>query len=497
MVLSSSVYFVFLVGIFLLYWPLSRWRAAGLALLLFANYFFYAKWDLFYLVLIPAASFIDYLIGLGLGAGLQRPAAGSSALPAPAPPPLSAAWFQQLAPPPWFRRLLLACSLALNLGILASFKYMPFFLSAWSGATGHKAPEWHWTFPLGISFYCFQSLTYTIDLYRRDGLPVRSLLTYMTAVSFFPTTLAGPITRPLVLAPQLEQPGKTLTLEHSGRALFRIALGLLKKFLIADYLAENLVNRVFDTPGLYTGMETFIAVWAFAFQIYYDFSGYTDLAIGSAMLLGIKLPENFNRPYAALNISDFWRRWHITLSNWLRDYLYFSLPGLRSKWKIFTYINLIVTMVLGGLWHGPAWTFVAWGALHGVALAVHHAFRAARGNPRPSANFWIRLSSRVLTANYVAFCWIFFRATSFENAGAVLGRLSSLTVSFANISPALVTVLAVAALGHFSPRAWYDFSLRQFIRAPFYAQAAAVALLVLAIQYVAMTGAAPFIYTKF
>ena len=497
MVLSSSVYFVFLVGIFLLYWPLSRWRAAGLALLLFANYFFYAKWDLFYLVLIPGASFIDYLIGLGLGAGLQRPAAGSSALPAPAPPPLSAAWFQQLAPPPWFRRLLLACSLALNLGILASFKYMPFFLSAWSGATGHKAPEWHWTFPLGISFYCFQSLTYTIDLYRRDGLPVRSLLTYMTAVSFFPTTLAGPITRPLVLAPQLEQPGKTLTLEHSGRALFRIALGLLKKFLIADYLAENLVNRVFDTPGLYTGMETFIAVWAFAFQIYYDFSGYTDLAIGSAMLLGIKLPENFNRPYAALNISDFWRRWHITLSNWLRDYLYFSLPGLRSKWKIFTYINLIVTMVLGGLWHGPAWTFVAWGALHGVALAVHHAFRAARGNPRPSANFWIRLSSRVLTANYVAFCWIFFRATSFENAGAVLGRLSSLTVSFANISPALVTVLAVAALGHFSPRAWYDFSLRQFIRAPFYAQAAAVALLVLAIQYVAMTGAAPFIYTKF
>ncbi len=497
MVLSSSVYFVFLVGIFLLYWPLSRWRAAGLALLLFANYFFYAKWDLFYLVLIPAASFIDYLIGLGLGAGLQPRAAGSSALPAPAPPPLSAAWFHQLAPRPWFRRLLLTCSLALNLGILATFKYMPFFLSAWSGATGHQAPAWHWTFPLGISFYCFQSLTYTIDLYRRDGKPVRSLLTYMTAVSFFPTTLAGPITRPLVLAPQLEQPGKILTLEQSGTALYRIALGLLKKFLIADYLAENLVNRVFDTPGLYTGMETFIAVWAFAFQIYYDFSGYTDLAIGSAMLLGVKLPENFNRPYTALNISDFWRRWHITLSNWLRDYLYFSLPGLRSKFKVFTYINLIVTMLLGGLWHGPAWTFVAWGALHGVALAVHHAFRTAHGNPRPSANFWIRLSSRVLTANYVAFCWIFFRATSFENAGALLGRLASLTVSFANISPALVTVLGVAALGHFSPRSWYDFSLRQFIRAPFYAQAAAVALLVLAIQYVAMTGAAPFIYTKF
>jgi len=492
MVLSSSVYFVFLVGIFLLYWPLSRWRAAGLGVLLFANYFFYARWDLFYLVLIPCASFIDNLIGLGLGA----PAPKASA-PLPTVAALSPTWFQQLPSRSWFRRTLLLCSLALNLGILATFKYMSFFLATWAGITHRPAPQWHWTFALGISFYCFQSLTYTIDLYRRDGRPVRSLLAYMTAVSFFPTTLSGPITRPLALAPQLEKQGRTLSAEESGRALFRIALGLLKKFLIADYLAENLVNRVFDTPGLYTGMESFIGVWAFAFQLYYDFSGYTDIAIGSAMLLGIKLPENFNRPYLSLNISEFWRRWHITLSNWLRDYLYFSLPGLRSKFKVLTYINLVVTMVLGGLWHGPSWTFVAWGALHGVALAVHHGFRAARGNPKPSARLWIRIASRVITANYVVFCWIFFRATSFENAAAVLGRITSFTVSFANISPAFAIVLAIAVLAHFTPHNWYDFSLRQFIRIPYYAQAAVVALLVLAIQYVAMTGAAPFIYTRF
>jgi alginate O-acetyltransferase complex protein AlgI len=469
MVLSSSVYFVFLVGIFLLYWPLSRWRAGGLGVLLFANYFFYAKWDLFYLILIPAASFIDYSIGLGLGAAQKQ----------------------------WVRRLLVSCSLLMNLGILATFKYMPFFLSAWSGATGHKAPEWHWTFPLGISFYCFQSLTYTIDLYRKDGKPVRSLLTHMTAVSFFPTTLSGPITRVLSLAPQLEKTGKTLGLEESGRALFRIALGVFKKFLIADYLAENLVNRVFDTPGLYTGMETLIGVWAFAFQLYYDFSGYTDLAIGSALLLGIKLPENFNRPYTALNISDFWRRWHISLSNWLRDYLYFSLPGLRSKWKIFTYVNLTITMVLGGLWHGAGWTFVVWGLLHGVALAAHHGFRTARGNPRPSNNVWIRAISTCLTANYVVFCWIFFRASSFQNARDILSRIASLTVSFANISAGLFAVLAIAAAAHFSPKNWYEFSLRQFVRVPFYAQAALLALLVLAIEYIAVTGAAPFLYTKF
>ncbi len=469
MLLSSSIYFVFLIGVFLLYWPLQRFRAASLAVLLFANYFFYAKWDLFYLGLIPAASFVDYLIGLGLGTARQK----------------------------WARRLLVMASIGMNLGILASFKYMPFFLGAWAGVSGHKAPEWHWTFPLGISFYCFQSLTYTIDVYRKDGKPVRSLLAHMTAVSFFPTTLSGPITRVLSLAPQLEKTGRKLLPEDGGKALFRIGMGLMKKFLIADYLAENLVNRVFDTPGLYTGMETLIGVYGYALQLYYDFSGYTDIAIGSAMLLGLKLPENFNRPYQSQNIAEFWRRWHISLSNWLRDYLYFSLPGLRSRWKVFTYTNLVVTMVLGGLWHGPSWTFVIWGTLHGVALAVQHGWRAARGNPKPSGEWLPRIVSTFITAHFVIFAWIFFRATSVENSLEVLARIGSLTVSFDNISAGLAVVLAIAALAHFAPKKWYEFSLERYAAAPFYAQAVVLALLVLAIEYVAVTGAAPFLYTQF
>lgn len=469
MLLSSSLYFVFLIGVFLLYWPLQRFRTASLAILLFANYFFYAKWDLFYLALIPAASLTDHLIGLGLGSAKR----------------------------PWVRRLLVISSVGMNLGILASFKYMPFLLGTWAGVSGHKAPEWHWTFPLGISFYCFQSLTYTIDLYRKDGKPVRSLLAHMTAVSFFPTTLSGPITRVLALAPQLEKTGKKLAAEESGRALFRIGMGLTKKFLIADYLAENLVNRVFDTPGLYTGMETLIGVYGYALQLYYDFSGYTDIAIGSALLLGLKLPENFNRPYQSRNIADFWRRWHISLSNWLRDYLYFSLPGLRSKWKIFTYTNLVVTMVLGGLWHGPSWTFVIWGTLHGVALAAQHGWRAARGNAKPSGEMLPRLASTFVTAHFVIFAWIFFRATSLENAMEVLARIGSLTVSFDNIPAGLAVVMTIAAAAHFAPKHWYEFGLRRYASAPFYAQAVVLALLVLAIEYVAVTGAAPFLYTQF
>lgn len=468
MVLTGSLYFVFLVAVFLLYWPLAHFRAAGLAVLLFANYFFYAKWGLFYLALIPAASLVDYCIGLGLGG--KRPRV--------------------------VRRLLLASSVLLNLGILACFKYMPFFLGIWSDVAHVNPPEWHWTFPLGISFYCFQSLTYTVDLYRNDGKPVRSLLTHLTAVSFFPTTLSGPITRVLALAPQLEKP-RVLGAEDSGRALYRIGLGLMKKFLIADYLAENLVNRVFDTPNLYSGFETLVGVYAYALQLYYDFSGYTDIAIGSALLLGLKLPENFNRPYQALNISEFWRRWHISLSNWLRDYLYFSLPGLRSKWKVFTYMNLFVTMVLGGLWHGANWTFVVWGALHGAALAVHHGWRTLRNNPKPSELRWVRVLSAAATGHFVIFCWIFFRADSLENAMLVLSRLASLTVSTANVSLPLAVVMAVGSLAHFAPKNWQSWSLDRYVKAPFYAQAAVLALLVIAIEYVAVTGAAPFLYTRF
>ena len=318
MLLSSSTYFIFLTAVFALYWPVSRFRVLTLALILFANYFFYAKWDLFYLVLIPALSTCDYLIGLGL----------------------------QDSKNPVARRLLVTASIVMNLSLLASIKYMPFFFQNWSAVTGKSAPAWNWTLPVSLSFYVFQALTYTIDLYRRDAKGTRSYLAHLSAVSFFPTTLAGPITRVSSLIDQFEKP-KKLDAADGGRALFLIAMGLMKKLLIADFLGANLVNRVFDFPKLYSGAETLIAVCAYALQIYYDFSGYTDIAIGSALLLGIRLPVNFNKPYVAVNVADFWRRWHITLSNWLRDYLYFSLPGKRSK--IMPYLNLILTMVISRL----------------------------------------------------------------------------------------------------------------------------------------------------
>lgn len=465
MLLTHSTYFLFLACVFFLYWPLARWRALSLGVLLFANYFFYAKWDLFYLALIPAAGILDFGIALGIDA----------------------------AKAPWLRRLLVTLSVLLNVGLLAAFKYVPFLLENYARVAGTVAPAWHWTFPLGLSFYCFQALTYTLDVYRRDAKPVRSLLAYLTAVSFFPTILSGPITRVATLTGQLEKSGRALAASDGGRALFRIALGLIKKFLIADYLAENLVNRVFDFPNLYSSTEVLVAVYGYALQLYYDFSGYTDIAIGSALLVGLKLPENFNAPYAALNLADFWRRWHISLSNWLRDYLYFSLPGQRSK--VMPYFSLIITMVIGGFWHGPSWTFVAWGLLHGVGLAVVRLWQAWRGS-KPAAGA-LRIWYTFLTVQFVCLCWVFFRAASLENAWLVLERIGSLSLSFSNISASLWFILVLAAGAHYIPKKWFDFSLDLYAKAPFYVQAACLAALVIALQFVATTGTTPFIYNNF
>ncbi len=291
--------------------------------------------------------------------------------------------------------MLVTLSVLINLGLIVSAKYVSF-----------------WTLPLGLSFYAFQALTYTIDIYRQDAKPASSYLAYMTSVSFFPTTLAGPITRVSVLVPQMLK-GVSLDSREGGRALFLIGMGLMKKLLIADYLAENLVNRVFDLPKLYSSGEVLVASYGYAFQLYYDFSGYTDIALGSALLLGFKLPKNFDLPYTAENISEFWRKWHISFSNWLRDYLFFSLPGARSKWL--PYLNLIVTMVLGGLWHGANWTFVVWGLLHGVAQTIFRGFRAVRGNAKPSQNGFVRALRVLITFHFVVLTWIFFRAADLED----------------------------------------------------------------------------------
>ena len=451
---TSSAYFVFLAGVFFCYWAVARWRMPTLALVLAANYFFYARWDLAYLVLIPAASLVDYLCALGM----------------------------QQSKRVWWRRTLLGLSLVTNIGILISLKYIP----AWDRG-------WKWALPLGLSFYCFQALSYTLDVYRKDAKATASLLAHFTAVSFFPTILAGPITRVSSLLTQLEKP-KKLSATDGGRALFLIGLGAMKKLLVADYLGENLVNRIFDFPKLYSGLEVLAGVYGYALQLYFDFSGYSDIAIGSALLLGLKIPQNFNMPYAATNIAEFWRRWHISLSSWLRDYVYFSFPGLRGK--LMPYLALTLTMVVGGVWHGASWNFLIWGGLHGLGLALCLAWQRWRGAKKWDSP-WSRGISTFWTVQFVCFCWIFFRAANLESVLEILTQISSLTLSAGNLNGSILLIAAIAIAGHYAPKKWLEASEGLFVRVPFYAQAVLLLLLALSIKYVAATGSAPFVYTQF
>jgi alginate O-acetyltransferase complex protein AlgI len=456
---GSANYFAFVAVVFFLYWAAAQSRLPRLGVILLANYFFCVRYGLFYVFLIPACSTVDYLVGLGL---MRFHRAG-------------------------VRRALVGLSVAVNVILLLGSR----------GALVNRhggTLTWNWVFALGLSFYTFQSLTYTLDLYRRDGEGTRSLLAYLSAVGFFPTLQAGPITRVTELLNQLEKPG-LLSRTEGGRAFFLIGLGLLKKTFIADFLAENLVNRVFDTPNLYSGAEALIAVYAYSLQLYYDFSGYTDIARGTALLLGIQLPINFDRPYQSASVTEFWRRWHISFSNWLRDYLYFSLPGKRNK--VMPYVNLVITMLLGGLWHGLTWTFAIWGLLHGTALAATRAWQVSRGRRRqPPSPVW-RAVAVVCTYHFVCLTWVFFRAGSVSNALQILGRIASLTPGLENISALFAAVLLLAAAAQFARTAWYARAIDGFAAAPFYMHAAALALIAIAVQLLGGHGNAPFVYSRF
>jgi len=277
---------------------------------------------------------------------------------------------------PRLRKALLIVSLASNLGVLALFKYYDFFTI---GVLGLDVAPLHLILPAGISFHTFQSLSYTIDVYRRQIPATRSVVQFATFVLFFPQLVAGPIVRAHELLPQMDRLPR-LDRQLAADGLFRIVVGLFKKVALADLLAALIVDRVFESPGRFSGLEVAIGVCGYAFQIYLDFSAYSDIAIGSAQLLGFRFPENFATPYRSANLQEFWRRWHITLSSWLRDYLYKPLGGSRGG-SLLTYRNLIVTMLLGGLWHGANWTFIIWGALHGFGLAMTRVFqRRAEAN---------------------------------------------------------------------------------------------------------------------
>lgn len=442
--LSEATYLLFLAVAALLYWIAARGGKRPLLLLVLFSFVFYSTWNVLYCVPLLVTTLTDFFVAMAI----ERTKEVRK------------------------RRLLLAISLIVDLGLLAFFKYLPI----------------HVVFLAGISFYTFQSLSYVFDVYQDNQKATRSFLEYLAFVSFFPTLLAGPITRAETLFPQLRK-AADFDSSLACQGLFLIALGFVKKCVIADALADSMVNRVFDQPLFFSSAEVLAGVYAYAAQIYCDFSGYSDIAIGSAMLLGIKLKDNFNSPYRSADLGEFWRRWHISLSTWLRDYLYFSLPGNRTR--VMPYVNLIVTFALAGLWHGASYTFVLWGLLHGVGLAFHRAWAALTGGKMPR---WLAI---FVTFHFVAFAWIFFRCDNLAQAGDLLGRLSEHTTGTGNI-PLSGVIATLAAIGlQFAPENLLPRLRKQFAALPSVAQGLLLAAAALLVRWVGGVQVSPFIYQRF
>ncbi|MGI8797087.1 MAG: MBOAT family O-acyltransferase [Acidimicrobiia bacterium] len=401
------------------------------------------------------------------------------------------------------RRGILALAVAGNLGLLGYFKYYGFFVSSATNlldriGIGISPEIVAITLPIGISFFTFQALSYVIDIYRRTFEPV-SLLDFAVYESFFPHVVAGPIVRAAEFLPQLKERHDPRRVDAS-KAFFLIFIGLFKKVVIANFVATEIVDAVFGSPNQHSSLEVLVAIYAYAVQIYADFSGYTDMAIGLALLLGYRFPQNFDGPYTAVSLQDFWRRWHMTLSRWLRDYLYVPLGGNRGTSRA-TYRNLMLTMVLGGLWHGAAWTFVAWGAIHGAFLSLEHwrrQRREAKGLPEPDDTVWRRIGQRVITFHIVCFAWVFFRAESFENARDILGRL---VWHWGEASPLVTTsVLVAVAFGiamQYVPKDLLVRAMATFSRIPPVWQGVALGFALLVTNTLGPRGVAPFIYFQF
>lgn len=485
MLFSSGLFFFLFIGFFIIYLSLRRHTLARFVYVtLFSLYFYYKSSGLWFVLLLFTAT-SDFVIARVL----------------------------INTTPLIKRKLLVVLSLCINLGMLAYFKYFNFLYSlsvsitnsfgSWLGMEQVENLTFDIFLPVGISFFTFQSISYIIDIYRGKLQPLRRWIDYVFYVSFFPQLVAGPIVRAKDFLPQMLKPlwvGKA----EFGEGLFLILCGLFKKSVISDYISMNFVDRIFDAPLLYTGLENLLGVYGYALQIYCDFSGYSDMAIGIALLLGYRFNINFDSPYKSATITEFWRRWHISLSSWLKDYLYISLGGNR-KGKTRTYINLFITMLLGGLWHGASMNFVIWGGLHGMALAVHkfmmgrfNSFKKTGEEMSP----WRRVLGIVFTFHLVCLGWILFRADTMHTAGEIITQI------FTNFHPEVFSqfiegykgVSILMLLGfilHFTPHKWALTLQKGVTVSPVVLQALYLVILIFIVTQLKSAGVQPFIYFQF
>jgi alginate O-acetyltransferase complex protein AlgI len=444
--------------------------AAKKAVLVIASYYFYAQWDWRFCFLLAGSSAVSYLAGRLIGAAAEQPQ----------------------------RRIILSVAVTLHLGLLGVFKYLDFFVLSANNLARllgleHELPFIEILLPVGISFFTFHGVSYLTDVYRGDVAVCRDPLDMLLYMSFFPQLVAGPIVRAAYFLPQLARPSTGPI--PIAAALLLIVGGLFKKVVVANYLATGLVDPVFAAPTSYGGPDLLLASYGYAVQIYCDFSAYSDMAIALAALLGFRFPANFDQPYRAQRLREFWRRWHISLSTWLRDYLYKPLGGNRYG-RIKTYRNLLLTMLLGGIWHGAGWKFVMWGALHGGGLAVERLIEPWLG--RRSLTPAGKVIATLVVFHFVCFAWIFFRAEDFAMARLYIAGLGmGWGGGLQQAGPFMVALIAIGMAGQFTPDALFERLATGFARVPSWGLGAMAGVAVALINALGPEGVAPFIYFRF
>lgn len=480
MLFHSFEYVLFLWTVFMVFWGLRGRRTLRHGFLLAASYFFYGQADWRFVSLLVVSSIVDFFCGARVQSARDQGATGR-------------AW--------------LFVSLAVNLGVLGFFKYFDFFVDGFGQLAGSLLPEGFDTqrlhldvvLPVGISFYTFQTLSYTFDIYRGKMRPITSLLDFALYVSFFPQLVAGPIVRAIDFLPQLAAEPQLNDLRISS-GLFQILRGLAKKLLIADLLGAHLVDPVFASPETLATAGApllLLATWAYALQLYGDFAGYSDIAIGSARLLGFELPKNFDAPYKSRNLEEFWSRWHISMSSWFMDYVYIGLGGSRVSFPRYAR-NVLVAWGLVGLWHGAAFTFVLWGLYHGLLLVALRGFRRRFLGGGELPDRWpLRVLSILLTFHAVAFSMILFRTPDLDSFASALRGFTHLGAGWPSLSLPLAVLMILGYASHLMPDTWQSSLERSFEKIPGLLQGILLAVAIALLFALHPPGLAPFIYFQF
>jgi D-alanyl-lipoteichoic acid acyltransferase DltB (MBOAT superfamily) len=471
-------------GVLIIYWSVARWRLPRLWVLLLASLGFYAAWNPVPLLLYLFSAAVNAIAGPMMERPVNRSASRA----------MREKYDRQ-------RKNVMVVAVCIHVGVLVTSKYLTLFLRSAGTIAGWFGSDWvppdlGLIHPLGLSFLTFQAVGYVVDVYRKQTSGKRSLLHHLLFASFFPRVVSGPILRSSQLLEKLDDRPE-LSSADGAAALFRITQGLAKKLLLADVLGGSLVNAVFSNPTGYSAAECVIAAVGYTLQLYFDFSGYSDIAIGIAGLLGFKFPENFAKPYHATNLFDFWNRWHLTLSTWLRDYLYRPLGGNQgTKWQ--TLRNTMIVMSLGGLWHGADWRFLIWGALHGLFLCLWRTWWWVRGKPKKEqVGFARKFVGWLIMFNAVVFARIFFRADNMGLAVDMFRQIGTHTTDLARVSLLAWGSLAACIVFYVLPEPVYEKSQVLFVKSPVLVRAVLIIALGLMARQFSSIESQPYIYLQY